>query len=104
MATISFYTAVQHSGYGYGGDPTFQLGLESRHISTAKERDLVLHQGGVLFGSYAAAERYCMEEMYRNEPEGAFSLVPHAPGEFSTKQIDGLAIYRPQEKPAEAVR
>lgn len=104
MAAISYHTVVQHSGYGYNGDGTFRKGLESRSITTAAARDRVLHAGGVLFDTYTQAEDYCMEEMYRTAPPGAFTLVPEAPGVFSTREVDGLCIYVPNERPAGAVK
>ena len=101
MAAISLWAVVQHSGYGYGGDPTFQLGLETNHVTTAAARDRVKRAGGVLFATYGAADDYCMKEMYRDVPEPA--LVPRAPGMFSDKVIDGLRIYKPADRPATAV-
>ena len=99
MADLSYYTVVQHSGFGYGGDPTFRRGLESQHVGTQAVLKRVRQAGGVLFPNYATAEDYCMEEMYRTAPPGAFTLVPDAPGEFSDKVVEGLHIYVPPVKP-----
>jgi hypothetical protein len=91
---VECWTVVQHSGFGYGSDPTFSRGLETREISKAAERDLVLQHKGVLFGSDMAAEQYCEVEMYRQVPE---VLIPEAPGQFCLFfKIDGLRIYVPK--------
>lgn len=103
MPTISYHTVVQHSGYGYKGDPQFIKGLESRTVDTRATLDRVKKAGGVLFHSYAQAEDYCMEEMYRTAPPGAFTLTPQAPGEFSDRVVDGLRIYVPPVRPEGAV-
>lgn len=86
------YTAVQHSAYGYGGDPTFMSGLESRCLDTQAEVKRVAGAGGMLFPTYEEAEAYCEREMY----EGNNGLLPHAPGTFSDKKVDDLRIYVPR--------
>lgn len=86
------YTVVQHSGYGYGSDPQFRKGLESRAV-TASQKRTVERAGGVVFPTYAAAEDYADAQMY--PPTSGGGLIPNAPGEFALFIIDGLAIYRP---------
>lgn len=94
--TATMYAPVQHSGYGYGNDPDFAHGLETRTVSTAAQQDAVRRAGGVLFDSYVASERYCDEEMY---PPGVEGLIPRAPGTFSDTKIDTLRVYVPVTPP-----
>lgn len=87
------YTVVQHSGYGYAGNPLFQKGLESRGLEKSAWVNLVEKEGGLLFDTYADCEEYCIKEMYPQPDEQG--LVPEAPGTFSDRLIDGLRIYLP---------
>ena len=83
------WAIVQHSGYGYKGDPTFEQGLETRQVSTRAEMKKVEKAGGLLFDDYGEAEDFCDEAC-----EGP-GIVPVAAGTFSEKTIDGLRIYIP---------
>jgi hypothetical protein len=89
------WTVVQHSGYGYAEDPQFRKGLETRQITTLTEKKSVIKAGGLLFGNYADAEQYCMEEMY---PDDYGGIIPVAPGIFSAIAIDQLLVYIPKDK------
>lgn len=90
----NFWTVVQHSGYGYGFKPEFEHGLESRVLESKEEVELVRKEGGCLFDNYGEAEEFALNESY---PEtGEFYLIPNAPGSFSNKEIDELAIYLPK--------
>ena len=89
------YVVVQHSGYEYGGKEEFQQGLETRRITRISDLKKVLAAGGKVFDSYFEAEEYALEEMYK----GVEGLIPNAPGRFSDKTIDDLAIYIPVESP-----
>lgn len=86
------YTVVQHSAFGYKGDPTFENGLETRRITTKGEAALVARAGGVIFPTYGSAEDYAFDQMYCNVTEG---IIPKASGKFSHLKIDDLAIYIP---------
>ena len=84
------YTAVQHSGYGYGEKDGFKQGLEMREIKNETQRKMVLIEGGYIFEGYVEVMEFCEKEQH---PELS-GLYPKAPGEFSNKKIDGLRIYR----------
>lgn len=85
------YTLVQHSGFGYSGDPTFEQGLESRVVTPAQAKR-VSAAWGVLFPSYAEAEAAAESWQY---PLGYEGLVPAARGTFAALKIDGLSVYQP---------
>ncbi len=85
-------TVVQHSGFGYNGDPIFSQGLETRQITTVAEARKVEKAGGILFDSYEEAERFADKAMYPADNRG---MVPTARGTFSAVEIDGLALYIP---------
>lgn len=87
------WTLVQHSGFGYNGDSTFERGLEVRQIRNPVDIKLVENSGGVLFESYSEADSVAEDWMYPDD--GNSSLVPAAMGEFSDQKIDGLRIYIP---------
>ena len=103
MVKINLFTVVQHSGCGYGGDYTFRRGLEVRNVDNAKDRNAVQKAGGLLFDTWGKADNYCDEEMYRDVPEGAFVLVPRAPGTFAAAEVDGLRVYVPPRETPEQV-
>jgi len=84
------YTIVVHSGYGYGGDPTFARGLETRAVPR-RMVDAVREAGGVLTSS-AFAGAIGDAEMY---PPGTMGLVPAASGCFAAVAIDSLNLYIP---------
>jgi hypothetical protein len=86
------WTVVQHSGFGYAEDPTFEHGLEERQVSTRREQDRVERAGGVLFDGYCEAEDFAMSAMYPGEGAG---LMPRAAGTFSENKVDGLRVYVP---------
>lgn len=86
------YTLVQHSGYGYGGHPQFQRGLESRRLHSKAQRDKVVKVGGVAYPGYMEAEDAAERFMF---PEGYDGIVPLAGGRFSAARIDRLRIYVP---------
>lgn len=93
MPTPHGIVVVQHSGYGYAGNPEFQQGLELRDVQTVRDRRMVERCGGRLFSSRREAEEWTELEMY---PPGYEGLVPEAPGTFSaTASVDGLAVYQP---------
>ena len=87
------YTVVQHSGFGYAGDETWEQGLEIRSVDTKAEQDLVRKADGVLFDTYHEADEFIERAMY---PENYQGLIPKAQGEFSDKEIDQLRIYIPK--------
>lgn len=87
-------TAVQHSGFGYGGKPEFEKGLEVRTVGTKAEQDKVLDAGGVLFDTRAAAEEFCDRAMWPDTRPG-LDLIPRARGRFSDTEVDGLRVYIP---------
>lgn len=89
------WTLVQHSGFGYMGNPQFERGLEVRQISTKADIDLVERVGGVLFDSYTAADDASDEWSYPDGQDTGNDMLPHAMGEFSDQEIDGLRIYIP---------
>lgn len=88
---------VQHSGYGYAGNPEFRLGLETRALATQSAIDAVVKEGGVVFADSYAAEDWIESEQY---PTGYSGLIPAAPGSFSPRQVDGLSIYIPATEPS----
>ena len=88
------YAVVQHSGFGYAGNPQFYKGLEMRSVTTDTQKKKVLDAGGVVLPTYSACDKYCFKEMY-GEHEG---LIPNARGGFSKKEVDGLCIYIPPKK------
>lgn len=90
--TPAQFTAVQHSGFGYGGNPQFAKGLEVRTVSTKAEQATVHTAGGVLFDTRQAADEFCDRAMWPDEQGG---LIPRARGRFSESTIDGLRIYIP---------
>ena len=92
--TFENFTAVQHSGFGYGGKREFERGLEVRTVGTQAEQDKVVKAGGVLFDTRAAANEFCDRAMWPGSQPG-LDLVPRARGRFSDTQVDGLRIYIP---------
>ena len=66
------WTVVQHSGYGYGGDPQFERGLEVRELGVhgepfARELGRVKTAGGLVFDSMADATGF---EHRARSPDG----------------------------------
>lgn len=95
MFKIYGYTLVQHSAYGYGSDPQFRRGVETRQLKTKADLDRVKKLGGVVLDNYTAADTRADEEMY---PPGCDTfLTPVAEGTFSDFKIDGLAVYIPKK-------
>lgn len=86
---IDKYTVVQHSGFGYGGKTGFKQGLEVRAVTRQAEVRKVEKAGGILFDSYAEADKFCDEAT-----EGP-GIYPQAKGNFAREAIDGLRIYIP---------
>ncbi len=86
------YTLVQHSAFGYGGDPAFRRAIEER-TTTAEEQKTVEKSGGLLYPTYAAASEAAMEINY--PPGYGGFLAPRVNGSFSPTKIDDLAIYLP---------
>jgi hypothetical protein len=86
------WVIVQHSGFGYTGDPQFEKGLEVREVSTMKDRRLVERVGGLVFDDWKRADDFTEEATYDPDHTG---LIPNAKGTFSDKEIDGLRIYIP---------
>lgn len=89
------YAIVQHSGWGYASDYQFIRGLETRAVETKAQVAKVEAAGGLVFDDYNEAEDFCDLEMY---PGTYMGLIPQAPGSFSSKKIDGLAIYVPRKR------
>lgn len=86
------YTIVQHSAWGYRGDPGFKQGLETREITSRSEKNIVERVGGMVFEDYSKAEDTALELSY---PPANTGLYPTFQGSFSNKKIDGLAIAIP---------
>ena len=86
------WTIVQHSGYGYGSNPQFRSGLETRRITTKRQLNQIIGIGGLVFDEYTKAEAETMRLMY---PVGYTGLIPIARGSFVSLQIDGLHLYVP---------
>lgn len=86
----NLYCVVQHSAAGYGNDPLFARGLETRKV-TSKEVEKVRAAGGVALG-YEAANLVAEMEMF---PPGYSGFVPRASGTFTGLEVDGLRVYRP---------
>ena len=91
------WTVAQHSGYGYGGNPEFEHGLEVRELGVhgepfARELGRVEAAGGIVFDSLADAAEFEHRAPY---PDGYEGLIPRAAGSFSDRTIDGLRIYVP---------
>lgn len=101
MPRIEKWTVVQHSAFGYHGDPLFEKGLETREITGISTINRVQRAGGLVFDDYGTADDFAMEAMYpdgHEEPMTQAGLVPRAQGTFSDRLIDGLAIYIPVRK------
>ena len=90
------YTLVQHSGYGYAGNPQFRQGLETRELRRKGDQERVRKLGGVLFANYAEAEEAAHALMY---PDDGFYLTPRFKGTFATAVVDGLKIAIPEPLP-----
>jgi hypothetical protein len=89
----SYYTLVQHSGYGYNADLRFVYAVEERALQRAAEVAQVTRVGGLLFNDYGAAVERVEQENY---PDPAHTgLLPKVRGTFSLKLVDGLRIYVP---------
>lgn len=86
------YTLVQHSGYGYAGDPTFEQALEIRSVSGV-ERKRVMKAGGMLFDTWNRADDAAERLMY---PDEGFYLVPRFKGTFANAVVDQLRIAIPE--------
>jgi hypothetical protein len=84
------FTLVQHSAFGYMGDPTFEKGLEIRGV-TGKDATTIRAAGGFL-GTYEEAEGLADVECYEGQDN---VLIPNARGEFLRTKIDGLRLYVP---------
>lgn len=86
------WTIVQHSGWGYNMDPTFQRAVEMRHVGTKAEQTKVEKAGGILFDTYGEAADFEEKANGISTEEIPFLTVK---GKFSDKDIDGLKIYIP---------
>lgn len=86
------WAVVQHSGYGYKGNPQFKKAVETRKLQTVGELRLVERCGGAVFDSYLDAEHFAEKANYPDDYKG---IVPDARGTFSKLAIDGLRIYIP---------
>lgn len=88
------YTLVQHSGYGFAGDPSFRRAVEEEPV-TEVEAEKVRKAGGLLFADYAVASKYAHDINYPPEVGG---LVPFVKGSFHPKaKFGGLRMYVPSE-------
>jgi hypothetical protein len=93
MVTVTNkWTVVQHSGYGYKGNPQFEHAVEVRQLHNLGELRLVERVGGMVLDSYMDAEAFAERANYRPSNKG---IIPNAMGTFSKLQIDGLKIYIP---------
>lgn len=94
---LNKYTVVQHSGYGYAGDPQFQAALEERALTTPSQIKRVQQVGGVVVDGYVAAVELAETWSYADSNEG---IVPDCSsfGTFSKKKVDGLAIFVPNDQ------
>lgn len=90
------YTVVQHSAYGYAGNPQFKYALEERSIDKKGEKRVV-DAGGVVCKGYMEASNLCEKWMY---PPEVLGIVPdcRSVGTFSKKKVDGLAIFIPTDE------
>jgi hypothetical protein len=90
------WTIVQHSAFGYGGNPEFEHAIEVRELGQEEpfKRELgrVLLAGGIVFDDYMNAIAFEHSEGY---PPGTEGIIPAAPGRFAEEKIDGLAVYVP---------
>lgn len=93
--TVTKWTVVQHSGFGFNRDETFSRSLESRMVSGRKSEDAVIKAGGILFDSYGEAEDFAELAMY---PPGNDGIIGNCQGTFANEDIDGLRIYIPVRK------
>lgn len=91
---VQKWTLVQHSGFGYSKKPAFQMAVEIREIE-GRSVERVTKAGGVVFDSYDDA---IVSEDMENYPPGVVGLAPRARGTFSNREVDGLAIYKPDPK------
>lgn len=94
MTQIQKWAIVQHSGYGYKGNPQFQAAVEVVGIHTVGQQRLVERCGGAVFDSYLDAEGFAEKANYPADMNPQ-SIIPQAKGEFSKLRIDGLRIYIP---------
>jgi hypothetical protein len=92
MSEEELWTLVQHSGFGYSGNPQFRRGLQAARVKSNRDRKSVEQAGGMFFTDYMAAENYGQKVSY---PTGYTGMIPLAPGQFSPMKLDGLAIYVP---------
>lgn len=91
------YTVVQHSGFGYAGNPQFQQAVEERALTTPSQIKRVEAVGGVVVEGYVAASELAEKWNYPPKVRG---IVPDCStlGTFSKKKIDGLAIFVPTDE------
>lgn len=93
MTTVqNKWTVVQHSGYGYKGNPQFKQAVESRQVMNLTELHRVERSGGVLFDGYLEAEEFAEKANYPDDNRG---IIPRVKGTFSKNTIDDLQIYVP---------
>jgi hypothetical protein len=86
------WTVVQHSGFGYKGNPQFEHAVEVRQIHVIGELHRVERAGGMILDSYMEAEAFAERANYRPSNKG---IIPDARGTFSNLKIDDLCIYIP---------
>ena len=84
------YVLVQHSGWGYGGQPEFARAVESRYLPD-EERGAAEALGVTIFQGYAEGSAAEEEE---NWPEGYEGIIPRVRGWFTSEKMNGLAYYR----------
>lgn len=99
MRTEGKYVLVRHSGFGYGADPQFQYGLESRYVTNATLLERVVASGALVYNTYTDAENAAMALMY---PDGYKGLTPIADraGNFAQLKVDGLQVFVQSTTPA----
>ena len=89
--TKTAYILVQHSGYGYAEDPSFQRAVQHQLILGEKKIEEMRESGVPIYDTYSAASS---AEEAVNYPPSVKGLVPRCnPAGFSRKKIDGLRIY-----------
>jgi hypothetical protein len=86
------WTVVQHSGFGYKGNPQFERAVEVRQIHNQGELRLVERVGGMILDSYMEAEAFAERANYTPSNN---SIIPNARGTFSKLMLDDLRIYIP---------
>jgi len=94
---VRLFTLVQHSGFGFAGNPQFQHAVEEACLSSTREVERVRRAGGVILGDYFEASQRAELENY---PPWVKGFIPHAAGTFAKVKIGGLRVYLPHPSPS----